>query len=549
MRRETTIQRLPYFAVLALLLFGSPAASASGVETPPPSTRIVPTDGPVTSTTGTFVYDPSGNVAAIGTNSYVYDPMSRVTTGSVDRSGNVQSQTYTYDLYGNRLGDGAVSYSVSTVTNRLTGSGAQYDAAGNLTQWQPPGSTAVRSYSYDALNTVMREKVTVSGTDRYVVHIYTADDERYWNYRDNGAGTVEMTYALRDLDGSVLREYAETATSSSVAWTARDYVYRDSALLASYDTATGDTHHYSLDHLGTPRMVTDQDHVKVAEHTYFPFGAEYTDGSPTDGRLHFTGHEERDADFLGETRGELDYMHARYYSPNLGRFMEPDAIDDSNQRFPQSFNRYTYVRNRPLVFVDPTGTQITIWAPRPPSCGICDANYAQDLYDVYMFLSGAGNAIGSNFMMGRGRVNQKDSNYQDGQLIGDGVSVLLSGYEMFLGVEGGIGGTLLDFTGGGAAVGIPVQAVSGAMIVHGSVTTAISSAHLMAGLKSRSGSGKERSSDIPSWAKGQRPRPGESGRAFAKRLMDEKYGPGNYPTGPGSEFSKLKKYGDRAFQR
>jgi hypothetical protein len=31
-------------------------------------------------------------------------------------------------------------------------------------------------------------------------------------------------------------------------------------------------------------------------------------------------------------------------------------------------------------------------------------------------------------------------------------------------------------------------------------------------------------------------------------LLDEKYGAGKYPTGPGSEFSKLKKWGDRAFE-
>jgi hypothetical protein len=54
--------------------------------------------------------------------------------------------------------------------------------------------------------------------------------------------------------------------------------------------------------------------------------------------------------------------------------------------------------------------------------------------------------------------------------------------------------------------------------------------------------------DVPSWAKGQRPLTTENGRQFAARLLDEKYGKGNYPTGPGSEFSKVKKWGDRAFE-
>jgi hypothetical protein len=47
---------------------------------------------------------------------------------------------------------------------------------------------------------------------------------------------------------------------------------------------------------------------------------------------------------------------------------------------------------------------------------------------------------------------------------------------------------------------------------------------------------------------GQQPLATENGRDFAGRMLDEKYGVGNYPTGPGSEFSKIKKWGDRAFE-
>ena len=59
-------------------------------------------------------------------------------------------------------------------------------------------------------------------------------------------------------------------------------------------------------------------------------------------------------------------------------------------------------------------------------------------------------------------------------------------------------------------------------------------------------SGKEKASDIPSWVKGERPLPGESGKDFAKRVLEKKYGPDNYPKGPGSEYNKVKKYGDRS---
>ena len=54
--------------------------------------------------------------------------------------------------------------------------------------------------------------------------------------------------------------------------------------------------------------------------------------------------------------------------------------------------------------------------------------------------------------------------------------------------------------------------------------------------------------DIPIGARVKGPTIHESGADFAKRLLDEKYGPENYPRGPGSEYNKIKKWGDRSFR-
>lgn len=47
-------------------------------------------------------------------------------------------------------------------------------------------------------------------------------------------------------------------------------------------------------------------------------------------------------------------MRARYYLPGLGRFLSADTIvpDLGN---PQSYNRYSYVYNNPLIHIDPDG--------------------------------------------------------------------------------------------------------------------------------------------------------------------------------------------------
>jgi hypothetical protein len=64
----------------------------------------------------------------------------------------------------------------------------------------------------------------------------------------------------------------------------------------------------------------------------------------------------------------------------------------------------------------------------------------------------------------------------------------------------------------------------------------------------KSGSGKELAKDVPSRFRGERPYIWESGRDFAKRLLDAEYGEGNYDPRTNADFSKLKKWGERGFE-
>lgn len=49
-----------------------------------------------------------------------------------------------------------------------------------------------------------------------------------------------------------------------------------------------------------------------------------------------------------------DFMHARYYNLNLGRFLSVDPVGGSVGSS-QSWNRYSYVSNNPIKFIDPMG--------------------------------------------------------------------------------------------------------------------------------------------------------------------------------------------------
>lgn len=72
--------------------------------------------------------------------------------------------------------------------------------------------------------------------------------------------------------------------------------------------------------------------------------------------MHNSSGKERD------TETGLDYFGARYYGSNIGRWMSPDPIGIMKQKLldPQQWNMYSYVRNNPLRFLDPTGKAIEL---------------------------------------------------------------------------------------------------------------------------------------------------------------------------------------------
>jgi RHS repeat-associated protein len=100
--------------------------------------------------------------------------------------------------------------------------------------------------------------------------------------------------------------------------------------------------------------VTGNGGAKVAQHTYRAFGSEITPANQDAERMKFTSQERDFAN--GSTTDPLDYMHARYYNPTLGRFLSVDPIMPIDaMRSPQLWNRYSYVGNNPMNRIDPTG--------------------------------------------------------------------------------------------------------------------------------------------------------------------------------------------------
>ena len=337
---------------------------------------------------GLYAYDGAANLIAMGGDWFTYDEASRLVRSSQEVDGDALEQSFAYDRYGNLITVGTRvnsgpwsfrSFGINPSTNRILSSQVSYDAEGNLTRWGP------ETQSFDPFGLIRNTPGRA--------YLYTAGDERLWVF-DATSGTAQQveTFTLRDLDGRPLRRYRVATTGPSPpnagnilfadgfetgdvsCWTAtqgfegatgvcgqrrwqleRDYIWAGSRLLAA-ETPQG-PQHYHLDHLGTPRLITDAAGTTVALHTYFPFGDEATTTQNTE-PLKFTGHE-RDLNAPG-AGDDLDYLHARYYKPLLCRFLSVDPAQSAQPNQPQSWNRYAYVAGNPLKYVDPDGKDLKL---------------------------------------------------------------------------------------------------------------------------------------------------------------------------------------------
>jgi RHS repeat-associated protein len=413
---------------------------------------------------GTYVYDNNGNIAAIGTDTFAYDAANRLLSGT---AGPGRNQMYRYDAFGNLtqiVTDGQVTLipGVDPATNQITvpvgqtaASGlvvtatGQYDSAGNMTGFQ----NGLYTFAYDGLNMLK----DYQGGGRREIYIYTPDNERIAVATVSGSGanaTVNSTrWTIRGLDHKVLREFDDANPSGGHLWSWKeDWIYANGQLIAAENDQPDHTLHFFSDHLGTPRLITGSGGAVIARHTYYPFGEEATSPAQDAEVMKFTGHE-RDS--------LLDYMHARFTDAALGRFLSVDPkLDDDTPNSPRKWNRYSYVENNPLRYADPDGR--SRW----------------DTFNGYF------NALFSDYLL---TVRRDDGNadYKRGQLNGDRAAVTTGG---IFATTGTIGGVVTSPTGVGAVAG-------GTVAVAGVVGGINGSIHLAQDENPRSGESDNKSRD------------------------------------------------------
>ena len=104
----------------------------------------------------------------------------------------------------------------------------------------------------------------------------------------------------------------------------------------------GEMQYIYNDHLGSPRVIVDSDGKIVWKADYQVFGEVFNEKG--DSEINYNSKEE-------DVDTGLLYYGARYYDPEIGRFISADSVEVDP-------NAFVYTANNPLKYVDPDGRQI-----------------------------------------------------------------------------------------------------------------------------------------------------------------------------------------------
>lgn len=281
---------------------------------------------------------------------------------------------------------------------------------------------------------------------------------------------------------------------------------------------------------GTPLSEADALGNVTANFDYRPYGSTYSGAgmsSAPDG-VGYTGH-------VSDLDTSLIYMQARYYDSSVGRFLSPDPEPITAGAL-SSFNRFVYADNSPLDNTDPDGRQ-------------CYGSLCDDYRKV--------SKLCELTCLSEGAQQQSHAQPATSPSVTtlSAVSVTATAETAAEGIASRAALSPFALTALGASIFVMDangfhDMIYGRQGCYGSISCG-STIYLNEGKKiPKPGvSGKEGSKDAPSWAKGERPNIGESGKDFADRLFGKKYGrpPTDTERAPGKEWNQIKKWGDRSF--
>lgn len=253
-----------------------------------------------------FSYDTLNRLTLAGTNKYSYSSFGSITEFTVTKDGSPYNQKMTY---GN-----------DSELKRVNNLSVIIDKDGNLETYKLNGKINVATY--DSKNRL----IFFDGLD----YGYDAENNRV---------RVGSTDFVIDNDSD---RYSRVLIENEDIY----HVYGN-GLIGTYSGEDYTTYHY--DYRGSVTSVTDSSGAVIGQVTYDEYGVILSKDEEVETRFLYNGKYGVQTDKNG-----LYYMRARYYNPDLKRFMNRDVVTGSITE-PQSLNRYAFVNGNPVSFIDPFG--------------------------------------------------------------------------------------------------------------------------------------------------------------------------------------------------
>ena len=289
------------------------------------------------------------NAGRTETTTYDYDRVNRLTVATYEvGTANATQTSYVYDKVGNRLTERAVELDTSTVTKDLT---YDYDAINRLDTIDDVIGTDDVTYGYDPNgNTRCKTKAGLTTT-----FLFDIRDQLSEVRQDASTlGRYGYDYARRrilKLGDDGVRRYSydqlSVITEADAAnATVSKYDYGLDQLVSLDNTVEGRSF-FHLDILRSTVSLSDAAGNTRQSIFYDAWGNERDRVGASANRFTFTGHEK-------DKETGLIYAKARFYDPDIGRFLNQDLLL-GDVGSPPSLHRYAYVESRPTIFVDPTG--------------------------------------------------------------------------------------------------------------------------------------------------------------------------------------------------
>ncbi len=296
-----------------------------------------------------YTRDRLGNILtttdAAGTTIFTYDALYRLT--AADYPGTADDKAYTYDAVGNRrtlaTASATLHYLYNNAGNRLSevrsGSDAGplvcryvYDDAGNRIEKRNGTGGLLQSCAYDQKNRI----TTLDGGGSVQVLEYDPNDYRI--AKDHGTGTNrylmegEHYEAIYDGAGGIRAKFLRGVVVDEIV---NGYYYDAQGAKTNY------TFHH--DHLQSVTALSGHNGDPEQTVTFGPFGEDLDSTGASPNVLGYTGRE------LDSESG-LYYYRARYYDPEIGRFLNEDPLG-----LEAGINFYVYCQNNPINYNDPSG--------------------------------------------------------------------------------------------------------------------------------------------------------------------------------------------------